>query len=555
MVSEEIRAMSKEIVERTITITEEIKNRENVKEDEVCRRHGVELKNYYRDLKDLRQILSFWGKKIDLIKTKGLLEEPSESKKKRNRAENREDRVMKGLWSGGPPPLGCDVKDGLLVGNKDIENVEKVLRGALKGKSEEELVQDSGFSRGQVWRIKRNAMKYSGYFPLKGQLYKALWKGWITVEEANDIIGNIKPVGAGPMLPGYEWRNGNRMLKPNGKEMYQKMFEMFLNPEGPASFTEIAEFLKKEGYVKRIKGSTVARLLRDRRLTGKILTDDGKLVDSGYEQAISMDTFEAAQKIKVATGPQVMKRIGGKLRGKIMSTTPAFRWELVKLLKVSEQSISHNVEKLKKMKELGLKEDEDGLLRKAWEPRPEKVVLTRSEQESAKRLKILAALQTEDMNISMLARMFDLNERNVHWHMCKMENEGIVHRSPREKGGNWWRISNDWKSPIKAILTRHDVSIEVSFYKKKWLELTRLKNRRRNLWKILQILSKRNADYNEIMKDANVSRDSLIHGLRLLRNEGIIEKQPLTKYGIWCIRKEWKEFIQEKLENQLLHPG
>jgi len=349
---------------------------------------------------------------LDAIRKEGLLEKSSLKERKKKALESRIREAEKGHYYG-PPVFGYSIRYGRLVENENLKRAERVLRGLLAGKRPMEVARENDLSLNQVYRIRRNRV-YMGEFVFLGKIYRGSWKQLITAEEWNEIQRKIGTGGL--LLPGYEWRDGKRVLKPGAREMYQEIFRMRLKKET----------CEKIGYKMGLSRQTIEKIIRDRRITGRMEVD-GKLVDSGFEQAVDEETWKAAQKVKAQTRAERRAEESRELRQRIMGLMPAFRWELVEKTGASKSRIEHNIGRLKKEKML--KQREDGLLQKAWEPFPERRVETARKSWSVKRRKILEVLLAEGpLTQAEIAHRTGLPYNNVKWNVRKLISEGLLVR-------------------------------------------------------------------------------------------------------------------------------
>jgi DNA-binding MarR family transcriptional regulator/DNA invertase Pin-like site-specific DNA recombinase len=404
---------------------------------------------------------------LDAIRKESLLEKSSLKERKQKALDARILEVEKGHYYG-PPVFGFTIKHGKLAENEDSKKVERVLRGLLAGKRPMEVAKENDLSLNQVYRIRSNRI-YMGEFVFMGRTYRGNWKPLITAEEWNDLQRRIGP--GGRLLVGYEWRDGKRVLKQGAREMFQEIFRMRLSKEP----------CKKIGERMGLPRQAVEKIIKDSRITGRMEVD-GKLVDSGFEAAVDEEMWKAAQKIRAQTRAERRAEESRELRQRIMGLMPAFRWELVEKTKASESSIEHNVQRLKKEKML--KQREDGLLQKAWEPFPEKHVETARKSWSAKRRRILELLNAEGpLTPAEIAHKTGINYRSVLWNVRKLISEGFVSKEKVQK----------------------------------------TVNKKRN--KILASLS-RGAEktVSQIAQETNLSEDSVLRHLHLLEKNGFVER-------------------------------
>lgn len=320
---------------------------------------------------------------VDTVRREGLLKRTSKKEIRTQILKLRIALAEKGIFLGTLPP-------GLMrVGNTCapipgvFEKVRAVFLGTLEGKRTSELAKETGFSKLKITRIRRNPI-YKGWFPLLGKLYKGNWEPFIDPDIWDEVQKRIgPPVG---LLFGYQWVNGKKVLRPGAKETYEKIFRMRL---GKKSIQEIAKTVG-------LGHTTVQRILKDMRITGKVEVD-GKLVDSGYEPAIDLETWKAVQKMRALQRWEKQAEEFKELKRKIMSLTPAYRWELAEKIGVSMARIQAAVKRL--IME-GVLKEERGLLQKSWIAFPEKRVDTRFKIQSLNRRKVLAALSVAEEGLT-----------------------------------------------------------------------------------------------------------------------------------------------------------
>lgn len=173
-----------------------------------------------------------------------------------------------------------------------------------------------------------------------------------------------------------------------------------------------------------ISREIIQRLVKDRRVMGKVIGADGELVESGYEPAIDEKTWQKAQRVKVKIA---LVKKAEDVQTRIMHFVPAFRWELAERIGVSRTTIEQNV---KRLKEKWLNERDDGLLQRRWEPFPEKRINTRIRNFSIKRRKIISILLAESSLTSQ-----QIGKRKIGRINCAIRsllNDGIIEKKNDE---------------------------------------------------------------------------------------------------------------------------
>jgi hypothetical protein len=413
-----MRKMNPETVERLIKALKMMKDGKS--EDDAARAVGYKnIKNFGRDVNDLRAQVDFWTAIVDgPVRGEGLLGKSFKDEIRQKMLQTKMERAEKGFYVSGASPFGYNVKDGVLVENADIKRAEGVLRGFLAGKRQTQLAAEFDLSRKMVSMVLRSSF-YMGEFVFRGKPCHGNWKPIITRDEWEEIQRRLPP-GKGGVLPfGYQWLDGKRVLKPGAKEAYKEIFQMHRKR---MSSTEIG---KKFG----LSGSGIRKLIKNRKITGKMEVH-GRLVDSGFEQAIDEKTWERAQKVEPLAGTEWRVEKARKLRSEILTYMPAYRWELEEKLGASKNSIIANV---KKMVGYELKERDDGLLQIKRDPFPEKRVETRFRKESLKRRKILNILRNEGpFTTSEIARKMGSRCSTIEYNVNNLIADGFIKKEKKD---------------------------------------------------------------------------------------------------------------------------
>lgn len=408
-----MRLMSKEVVDRTLAILADLQKGDKT-EDEVFRAHRVDARNFYRDLKDLKENVKFWSEKIKLITDEGLFEGEWKRKLRERQLRTKLDKAAGGRYYG-PPHFGYKIIDGKPIPTEELKTVSEAMRRFLRGEPQYKIADDLHLSRGQLYNILRDRF-YRGEFVVAGKLFHGNWELPVTPEEFDEVQKRLGVV-SGRLLPGYEWKDGKRVLKEGWKEKYEKAFELRL--KNRYSIKQISEELTLPYY-------TVRTMLTNRKVTGEVEVSPGKLVDSGYERAIDPDTWKQTQAVKV---PGYKKKLDKArlVEAKIMESMPCYRWQLREKLPLKPTSIDKVIRRLKRSQPPLIKEREDGLLQKAWEPFPQVLVTTREKRESLKRLRILDVLSNEEgLRLSEISRKTGIHFNTVTQNVRKLLHEGLV---------------------------------------------------------------------------------------------------------------------------------
>jgi DNA-binding MarR family transcriptional regulator len=422
-----IRPMSEAIVERTFVILTEMFKGDK-EDDEVFRSHGVDSRNFYRDLGDLKENVEFWSKKIKVIKDQGLFEGELKRKLKEKQLKTKLDRAAEGYYYG-PPHFGYRIVDGEPVPTEDLQTVSQAMRRSLRGEPQYKIAEDLHLSRGQLRIMLRNRF-YRGEFLVSGKLFHGNWELPATPEEFDEVQKRLGVV-SGRLLPGYEWKDGKRVLKEGWKETYEKVYSLRIHGEYP--FSQASKGLKLPYSVYQIAKKLklpydmARRMLTSKKVTGQHEVD-GKLVDSGYEQAVDSDTWKRAQAVKVP-GYRKKQQEAAIVQNTILASMSCYRWQLREKVQVKASSVNKVIRRLKSSQPPLIKErDEDGLLQTAWLPFPQDpLVATREKRESLKRRRILDALPKEaGLRLSEIAKKTDIHFNTVTQNIHKLLHEGLV---------------------------------------------------------------------------------------------------------------------------------
>jgi predicted transcriptional regulator len=441
MKKEKIRPMSKEVIERTIAIQKELV-RGDKQPDEVFRSHNVDSRNFYRDLGDLKDLLEFWKQKTEFIDTEGLFENEVKRDAKKRQLEKKLAKAAGGYYLGAPH-YGYDVHDGRPTPNKDFETLCGIMKSFLAGEQQFKISGNYRISRRRLYYILRDRF-YRGEYRFFGKTFHGDWQLPVSTEEFDEIQKRLGPLG-GRLLPFYEWKDRRRVLKEGGKEKYEEVFRLRTEDY---SMTEIAH---KTG----LSWSTVMRMLTDRKVTGKVEVN-GRLVDSEYEAAVDEKTWEKANSVKVP-GYKRKQEQASLIQSKIMALLPCYRWQLRekvfletdgKKAYYKSTSIDKIVRRLKNSRPAQVKEREDGLLQKAWEPFPSTCLETREKGESRKRTQILNVLTENEAHLGEIRSATHLATSTLLQTLQKLIQEGLIEKDQRK-----YKLSELGRTIVNGHLT------------------------------------------------------------------------------------------------------
>lgn len=407
---------------------------------EAASKIGRAHSNLLGTVKRLKRDFPAMCKLIDEIRDEGFLEKTSKRERRKKLIEARIRLAKKGIYLG-PVPFGAKRKGNTIVwikGKSDI--VRKLYHGILEGEqSRASLARQFRLKLSAVYAILRNRI-YKGELVILEEIYKGNWKPLIDPAIWYEVQKKFAPGPGKNLFFGYRWQDGKKILKPWAKAKYETMFKMRLDKENPKGHNEI-------GKAVGLSGRHVMKLMSSRRITGKEEIN-GRLVDSGYPPAIDEETWKAAQEV-IIRGNQKMAKQARELRKKIMGYLPAFRWQLMEKLKVGRHAVEGNVVKLKE--EGYLKERDDGLLQRVWEPFPKRLVETRRKSISLLRRKIISVLGSCEKTTTEIISELSLSKQVALNNLNRLEDDGFVeiirpqHKQDRRGKfmGFKWRIRTE----------------------------------------------------------------------------------------------------------------
>jgi DNA invertase Pin-like site-specific DNA recombinase len=380
---------------------------------EVAGALGVGESLLSKSLSETRKALPKLVEITNLVGKERLLD----ASKRRTGKEIRQIRIgqaEKGIFLG-TVPIGFRREGNTLVPvPEQAKRVEAVFFGTLEGRRPAELVKETGFSTLTIQRTRRNPV-YKGEFTFLGKTCKGNWKPLVDPHVWDEVQRRVGP--ATGLLWEYRWVDGKKLLRPGAKEKYEMIFKM------RSERNSIEEISKTVG----LGNTTVQRILRDRRITGKAEVD-GKLVDSGFEPAVDEETWKAVQKKRAPGRAERQAAAFRDLKREIMRLTPAYRWELVEKIHVSRVRIESAVGNLKNE---GMVKEERGLLQKAWMSFPEKRLETRFRVQSLNRRKVLSVLSSaeEGLTCSELKRKTGFYLETLKDVVSGLVEDGFVQRA------------------------------------------------------------------------------------------------------------------------------
>jgi len=358
-------------------------------------------REYPRKIADLNETVEREGL-IDYLE-----DEKREAIKIGQRTLQTKIRGAKAGYHQGPAPLGYRNVKGVLVPNEKAKVVKGVLEGFLyEYKSPKELAEEFKLARYMVYRILRNPV-YAGRFTFAGKPYKGNWEPLITPEELDEIqsITPHRRVGVTPS--GCRWKDRKFVLTPEGREKYETICKL------------------------RLQGKTIEGISKDVGWSANAVRN--AFMSGRMRGLVGEERWEALQKISVPDVIEEMKRRGKETDWKILSSLPAFRWELERL-RMCEETINTHVKGLKE--EGRLKEREDGLLQRGWEEFPGgPLIRTRFQRLSKNREKIMEVLDSlgvgEEVTPEELAQKVGLKYHTLYKYILRLRREGLL--GEREK--------------------------------------------------------------------------------------------------------------------------
>lgn len=410
-----------------------------------AKRLRMRKENLYRYLKEFRTVdFPTMSHIVDAVRNERLLEKGRGDLAQRI-MQTRIRRAEQGYFMG-THSVGYKILDGKLI---EVEEELKRVKGVLNGFKEEykepaQLAREFNFPLSTVHRILSNPV-YKGEFVFLGKPYKGNWKPLITPKDYDEIQSMLHAPKGGSRLSRllYKWKGGRWVARPGAKEVANKMLDKRLEEKSSAA---IAKELK-------ISRTVVDRVLKDRRITGKIIDSNGNCVDSGFEQLADIDKWEKAQKVHVPTFQELEMKRSRQRKQEIMTHVPAYRWEVRERMKLSKNIINTLISDLKRAGML--KEKADGLLTKAWENFPEKVLTTRIRSESKRIKKILELLNAEKkMTLVELRQKTGFSEPCVQKHISRLRRMGVVERQDYRG----YRIRDNWVEHVAKWLSQPHIS-------------------------------------------------------------------------------------------------
>jgi len=229
-------------------------------------------------------------------------------------AERIRDKITaskkKGMWMGGPVPLGYDVKDRKLIINEaEAEQIRTVFDLYLRLDNVRELkaeldrlnirtktqayrsgkqVGDCAFTRGRLYHLLKNPL-YIGKITHKGEVYDGEHQGiideikWETVQEKLAGRSNRLPNTSAPsqsLLAGIIFDHQGRRLTPNHAVKKGKRYRYYISADLNGKRTAGDGWRLPAKCIEDIVLNAVLRLLRDpRRLMDAIDPIESELAD------------------------------------------------------------------------------------------------------------------------------------------------------------------------------------------------------------------------------------------------------------------------------------
>lgn len=333
------------------------------------------------------------------------------------------------------------VRAHIPVETNDVTRVKELIRDFLTGESLAAASRKHGIDPCTAGMLLKNTF-LKGEFELDGKIYRAsdkgLWKGLLTPEEFDELQGRSPPEGSIQLLRfGYMWKDGRKMLRPGAKEVYQQVFQLRKERKTTREIAEtviVPEGLRdcrgvdEKGRVSRFLVETI--LQNSRELTGKTEVD-GKPVDSGLEPAVDDALWQEVENMEFPNAVEIYKKMGTDFKKEIMRLVPAFRWELREKTASGKNSLRVSVH-VNRLKKSGmLKERDDGLLQRSWEPFPtaDTWPKTLNGRQSKARIKVLQALPEEEtVTTTQLSQKANISAPAAKYHLLSFEKRGILIR-------------------------------------------------------------------------------------------------------------------------------
>lgn len=376
---------------------------------------------------------------VDAVRKERLLEKTSIREALKKARESKVRRAEQGFYMK-TRLTGYKVRDGELFEREDeIKRVKGMLhdfRVLMKGPAE--LAKKYKFPLSTVHRILRQP-EYKGESVFMGKTYtldteKGDWKPRITPEQYDEIQSMLHAPKGGYRLSKilYSWKGGKWVAKPGAKELANKIVDKRLEGKSGATIAKELE----------ISRSLVDKVLKDRRVTGT----------NEFESLVDIDKWKRARKVHVPTYQELEQKRSADRKRKIMTHVPAYRWEIREKMGLSKIIVNNLIADLKKDM---LKERDDGLLQRAWEPFPEKVLPTRRRPESKRIKKFLELLQTEKkLTLVELRQKTGLSKPGAQRHISRLRKMGVVERP------DYWgyRIKDDWVEYVATWLSQPHIA-------------------------------------------------------------------------------------------------
>jgi len=390
--------------------------------------------NLRRDLKEFRSVdYPAMCAYVNMVITEKLLEKGGTTWLEKAK-QSKIRRAEQGLFMG-TRPTGYRILDGRLIQIKgEISRVDRVLYGfRVLGKTADQLADEFKFPLSTVHRILRNPV-YKGEFVFLGKSYKGNWKPRITMEEYDEIQSMLHAPTGGSRLSKvlYRWKDGKWVARPGAKELASKIVQKRLEQKSGATIAGELE----------ISRSVVDKVLKDRRVTG----------DSDFEQLVPRQIWDEAQKKHVPTFQEFEEERSRQRKQQIMSQLPAYRWEIREKLGLSKIVVNSLIEDLK---EDMIQERADGLLARAWEIFPEKVLAKRHKGATKAVKKVLEVLQSEGkMTRGDLIKKTGFSEPYIQMLLTRMRRMGVIERQ------DYWGygIRDEWVKHVANWLSQPHIA-------------------------------------------------------------------------------------------------
>lgn len=498
---------------------------------------------------------------VDAVREEGLLKKANHSYKEA--FERRKQALIQMADKGGyplPVPEGWTKVIRLVKGvrisvpvpfKNELNTWKKIVKDFLDGDTPKQLSDKYGKPAHTIEGWLKNPFT-KGEFEIYGKKYvDRPWK-LFTPEEWDEIQSRFPPKDVSQLKLnwGYMWKNGEKVLKPWAKEIYQMVFELRKLGNTVKQIYEnddLKKISKSRGLTKRL----IQTILHNREITGKVEID-GKLVDSGLEVAVSETLFNEVENMDFPNARKLQEDRGKKVRKQIIALMPAWRWELHDKLEKSYAQILHHVNIL--INAGALKERPDGLLQAEGKPFPEADLWPkmRDGRQSKLRIKLLESLpEGEAVTDTELSQKVGISHPAAYYHLRNFERRGILIKDEYGKlqlseFGRKIKNHESGINPETWAEAQRLSQTSIQQYKARYNARKARSEATRN--KILTALEEGPLRLSEVTKKMGVPSGTVYFRMGRLKSEGLVDKQP-GRFGKWFLVKSLpKQQHQQKAE-------